>query len=154
MQYYYSFNENKNIYVYDKRLSIEFYRLITYPLLNSLRNLILTNNYISARKILSKHIKYIRRNYFIFSFPIYNYFFDNLINHILSFLYSDFNKTYYKDKYAIELDYIYIIMHLYNIEHINPQNKIYEYIFNIFFDIEKYVSAEIFHFLELNYINL
>jgi len=153
--YYFDQSINKWIGIYDKRLSIPFYDIWTKPLLIYLRKCIVDMKNDKAEKVLKDRIDILRRNLDLNN-NSFNIFFDELSEHIIQFLssYEIGINAYYHWKNMIESDYRTIIKVIVERMKITLENQLVEYFFNVFFDIEKYVSNDIYKRFETHYVLL
>jgi len=151
--YYFSQSSNQWIRVFDKRLSLSFYEMWIKPLLIECRKLIIKGKIEKALELIQLHINHIRKA-FGFINPYFNKFFISISIHIIEFLRSDITKSYSFWKYQIQNDYKIIMKNIIKYGHIKISDSKAEYFFNIFFGIENFVSDNIFHNLEINFVSL
>lgn len=137
--------------IYDKRLSVNYYFLIIYPILNQVRKNIVYNNIPKAKDILQHYINSFRKNCSFMNTKCLDVYFNTLIEVIINFM-SCNNDDYYYLKSILEKQYYNLVIYI-------KKNKSFNYyiletIFNMFFGIEFYVSKNIIKIFEISFVSL
>jgi len=138
--------------IYDKRLSVNYYFSIIYPILNQVRKNIVYNNIPKAKDILQYYIKSFRKNCSFMNVKCLDTYFNTLIEIIINFISCKNNEEYYYFKPILEKQYYQLVIFIKNNKFFNYY--ILETIFNMFFGIELYVSKNIIKIFEISYVSL